>query len=174
MTGRIAAHEVRPLPPSVIQPLPQSIIWLVVGPPTVTLVLVVGYWLQALLRNYLSVPTRQLYEIVVMLPPITIVSFLIVFVAQLAAYAAMTALALMLRKGIGRVPLWPLLLASPLLGYLTWFGYEHFVPEYRFFLDESPPYQYGLTLNKFLFAWGLEILIVLGFWWPLRRKRVNA
>jgi hypothetical protein len=154
-----------------LQPWTTPDVWPVLGAPTTTLILAVTYCSGLLLWDYVRITTRQLYEVGIMLPLISILEFVEASLAQVATYVAITLLVILLRKWTGRVALLPLLLATPLLGILTWFGYEHFVPSYRWYTDERPPYEYGLTLERFLIAWGLEILVVLGVWWPLRTRR---
>jgi len=109
-----------------------------------------------------------------MAPLLPIVSFVISSVAQIAAYVVFPLCALALVIYLGRVPLAALLLLTPFLGLLTWYGYDHFVPDFRLMTDPSPPYEHGLTLDLFLKAWGCEILIALGYWWPMRSIRAAA
>jgi len=131
------------------------------------------YWLCILVRDYARNPGRPLYEVVGTALLLPIVGFVIASVAQIFAYIIFSLCAVALVVYLGRVPLIGLLLLTPFLGLLTWYGYDHFVPDFRLMTDPSPPYEHGLTLERFLKAWGFEALIALGYWWPLRRVRVS-
>ena len=109
-----------------------------------------------------------------MAPAISLVSFAIASMAQIIAYPALVFYAFLLFHFSGRVPFLLLLAITPVLAWLTWFGYDRIVPDYRFMLDERPPYEHGLTLDRFLLSWGWSASVTLGFWWPLRKIRLTC
>ena len=145
-------------------------VWRIIGAPATTLVLVLAYWSAMGIWDYVRTPTRHFYEVVVMVPLVPLISFVAASTAQIFSYVVITTCAVLFFRWKGRVSLFLLLLLTPLLGLLTWYGYDHFVPDYRFYTDENPPYEHGLTLERFLKAWGFEILVVLGYWWPMRTR----
>jgi hypothetical protein len=149
-------------------------IWLFFGTPAVTLILCCAYCSGWILWEYLHNPNRYLYEIAIMAPLLSIVSFVLASIAEVIAYLVLPLYVLMLLYFFGRVSLVLLIPVTPLLGLLGWFGYEHFVPNYRFYTDQSPPYEYGLTIERFLVGWALEVLIVFFYWWPFRNVRLSS
>jgi hypothetical protein len=150
------------------------IIWLIFGVPVATLILCCAYGPGFLLWQYLHNENLPFREIAIVLPLFPIVCFVFASIAQAIVYFVLPLYALMLLCFTGRASLLLLLLSTPLLGLLIWFGYEHFVPDFRLYFDQSPPYQYGVTLARFLTGWGLEILIVLLYWWPFRRINLSS
>jgi hypothetical protein len=109
-----------------------------------------------------------------MAPAISLVSFAIASIAQVIAYPVLVFYVLLLFRFSGRVPVLSLLAITPVLAWLTWFGYDRIVPDYRFMLDERPPYEHGLTLNRFLLSWAWSAAITFGFWWPLRKIQLTC
>ncbi len=139
-----------------------------------TLILSTVYWSGPLVWEYLQNPNRDFYEVALGAPAISIVGFLIGSIAQIIVYPVLAIYAFILFRFSGRVSLPLLLLITPVLGLLVWFGYDQIVPDYRWYTDERPPYEHGLTLDRFLTGWGLEVAVVLGYWWPIRNRRPVA
>jgi hypothetical protein len=153
------------------------ITWLILGVPVVTLILCCIYGPGWLLWGYLHDPdlhNLHFYEIAIVALLASITGFAIASIAQAVVYFVLPLYGLMLLCFTGRASLPLLLLSTPLLGLLIWFGYEHFVPDFRLYFDQSPPYRYGLTLKRFLTGWGLEVAIVLLYWWPFRRVNLSS
>jgi hypothetical protein len=136
--------------------------------------MIATYWAAALGWDYLRLPSRQLYEVAFMWPTITIATLLIASIAQCVAYVVLALLATQLLRRFGHVSLLPLLAATPILGLLAWYGYDYLVPGYRWYTDERPPYEHGITGVRFLLSWGFEIIVVIGYWLLLRPLQSSA
>jgi hypothetical protein len=153
------------------------VVWLIFGVPAITLVLACAYWPGWLFWGYFHDPNMHnlhFSEIIVVALVASIVGFVIASIAQAMVYFVLPLYAFVLLCLSGRVFLPLLLLSTPLLGLLSWFGYQHFVPDFRLYFDQSPPYQYGLTVKRFLAGWRLEVAIVLLYWWPFRRVNLTS
>ena len=150
-------------------------VWLIFGGLVVTAAGSAAYWFGAFVWELVQNPARGIYAFgpfLLVWIPLTVINFAIASTAQIFAYPFLVAYACLLIYFSGRVS-FPLLLAiSPLLGLLAWYGYDHLVPDFRWYTDERPPYVHGLTLERFMLAWLFEIAMVLGYWWPLRRLRL--
>ncbi len=149
------------------------VIWLVLGSPAVTIVLCCAFCFGFLAWEYMHNPNRHLYEATIMAPAISIIIFVIASIAQIIPYVILPFYVRALLRLFGRVPLLLLIALTPLLGLAVWFGYGHFLPDYHWYTDESPPYVYGLTLVRFLYGWAFELIIVLVYWWPFRSLRLD-
>ena len=150
-------------------------VWVFLGGLVVTVAGAAAYWffafLWAVIQNPHAGPTA-IGPFLLMWVPLTVVSFVTAFIAQILSYPLLVASTSFMIYRTGRVPLSLLVAISPLLALLAWFAYEHFVPEYRWYTDETPPYEYGLSFKRFLSAWAFQIVIVLGYWWPLRTSHL--
>jgi hypothetical protein len=145
--------------------------WPIFGVAVVTFGLVVVYVTSTMVWAVIGTSApRGVFQIVLPFLVLPLLAFIEAMLAQVLSYVVLVVSAILLLRRRGFVPLWPLLLSSPLLGLLMWFGYEHFVPDSRFMLDLRAPYEYGLTLQRFLLGWGIQILVVIGYWWPMRRR----
>jgi hypothetical protein len=142
--------------------------------PVATLVVVSVYCSVVMVGDYVQTPTRQFYEIAVMVPLVSIVSFIMASIAQVFAYATAILCVMFMFRYTGRASLLVLLGITPLLGLMTWFGYDRLLPDFRWYTDDSPPYEHGLTVERFLKAWGFEVLVVLLYWWPIRNYRIPS
>jgi hypothetical protein len=153
-------------------------IWLYFGPLIVLVCLLALYCAyvtgNALLMDILQNPNRHFYEFAVMLPLSTLVASVIAFISHALSYPLLIFCIFLSTRCLGRVPLALLVALTPILGLLTWYGYDHFIPDYRWYTDDRPPYDHGLTLERFLKSWALEITVVLGYWWPIRNYRLSA
>jgi hypothetical protein len=143
-------------------------IWLYLGPLIVLVCLLALYSAyvsaNALLSDIFQNPNRHFYEFAVMFPLSTILVSIIAFASHSLSYPLLIGCVFLLMRYLGRIPFVFLLATTPLLGFLTWYGYDHFVP----------PHEYGLTLERFLKSWALEIAVVLRYWWPIRNYRPSA
>jgi hypothetical protein len=150
----------------------QSLSWrLTLGPPLVTLCISAAFWGATLFWDYVNLPSRQFHEVVFMWPFATIMGFLVASLAQSGAYVTLPLLAKWLLRRYCQISLLALLAATPVLGVLVWYGYDYLVPELRWYSDERPPFEHGITGVRFLMSWGLEIAIVIGYWLLLRPLR---
>jgi hypothetical protein len=148
-------------------------LWVFFGAPAATIILCCVYSFGALAWEYLHNPNRHLYEVAVMGALLSIFAFVAVSIAQVITYVVLPLCVLVSLQTSGRVSLLLLIAVTPLLGLSVWFGYEHFLPEYRFYTDQSPPYVYGLTLSRFLYGWAVEFSVVFLYWWPFRKLRLS-
>ena len=118
--------------------------WLVFGAPAVTFLLVTAYWFCLLILGSFQNPSAGLaayaFGFVTMWLPVSIVEFVIASTAQVFAYPRLFFYALVLSWALGRADLRFLLAVTPLLGLLVWYGYDRFLPDYRFYTDERPSY----------------------------------
>jgi hypothetical protein len=154
--------------------LRQSIIaWLVLGMPAVTIGLCGAFWFGVLAWEYIHNPDRHLYEVAIMTPAMSVVTFIVASIAQIVAYIVLPFYVWVLLRILGRVPLLLLIAVTPLLGLMVWVGYERFVPDLSLYTDEMPTYAYGLTLARFVYGWTFELIVMLLYWWPLRRLQLN-
>jgi hypothetical protein len=153
-------------------------IWLYLGPLVVLVCLMALYSAYVLagplLLDMFYNPNRHFYEFPVMLPVAIIVTSVVAFISHALSYPLLICCAVLLLRRLGRVPFALLLATTPVLGLLTWYGYDRFVPDFRWYTDDSPPYEHGLTLERFLKSWALEVAVVLGYWWPIRSYRLSA
>ena len=150
-------------------------VWLIFGGLVVTAVGAAAHWFSAFVWAFVQNPAQGIYALgpfLLVWIPLTIVDFAIATTALTLAYPLLVAYACLLIYFTGRVSLPSLLAISPLLGLLAWYAYDHFVPDFRWYTDERPPYVHGLTLERFLNGWLFAIAIVLGYWWPLRKLRL--
>jgi hypothetical protein len=162
-----------------LQALPLG--WLIFGPPAVTFLLAAAYWFGSYVWGLIWAPKASLGATLLSIPiffvtmwlPLSFVDFAIASTSQLLAYPLLVICALIVIRWRGQASLPLLLSLTPLLGFLTWYGYDHFVPDFRWYTDERPPYEHGLTLERFLNAWAFEAAVIVGFWWPMRNLRLS-
>ena len=151
-------------------------VWLVFGVAAATLVLVAAYGFCLFVWGFIQNPSAGLtplaFGLVTMWIPLSIVEFIIASIAQILAYPVLVACAFISFRLVGRPYLPLLLIITPLLALLVWYGYDRIVPDYRWYTDDRPPYEHGLTLERFLKGWAFEAAIVLGYWWPIRKYRL--
>jgi hypothetical protein len=158
-----------------ISQMRQSLVfWILFGAPAATFILCWVFWSGFLWWEYFENPTRHLYEVAVMVPAMSIISFAIASIAQIVVYFILPLCTLMLLRSFGRISLAVLIALTPVLGLLLYLGNDHFVPDFVWYTDDSPPYQHGLTFARFLIGWALEVPVVLIYWWRLRKVQLDS
>jgi hypothetical protein len=169
------SNKTKPGPTDWFDALPLG--WLFFGAPAVTLLLVTAYWFGMLVWGFIQNSSAGLPAILfgfaTMWLPVSVVEFVIASTAQIFVYPLLFFYGIVLFWWRGHAGLPFLLALTPLLGLLAWYGYDRVLPDYRFYTDERPPYVHGLTLERFLNAWAFEIAVVIGFWWPMRNRRLS-
>jgi hypothetical protein len=151
-------------------------VWLYLGPLVVLVCLQASYYAYEAVNvlDLLNNPNRHFYEFAVMFPLATAVASVVALISHVLSYPLLIACAFLLTRWLDRVPFAVLLATTPLLGLLTWYGYDHFIPDYHWYTDDRRPYEHGLTLERFLKSWALDFAVVLGYWWPIRNYRLSA
>jgi len=142
--------------------------WMIFGTPLVTLALVSLYFLIVVGWNWNS-RNPDLYPILAVIAgfPLHVLSgFFVWSFIQIGNYFAVPLYCWFLFRRFGRVSLLHLLVATPVFAALAFPGSRqlHSVPEGN---------EEGSFLIAIFLVWALTTLIVICFWWPLRKTRVT-
>lgn len=73
----------------------------------------------------------------------------------------------------GRISVHAVVAVTPVSGFLLWYAYDRFVPDYGFMNSSVTLYQHGLSWFRFGVAFALESAIALVYWLTLRRLRMS-
>jgi hypothetical protein len=149
--------------------------WSIFGAVLVTLVLATAYSSCLVILLFFrdtSAGAANASTLAVMWLLLSFTEFAIASIAQVFVYPLLFLYVLVLFRMRGNADLRFLLALTPILGLLAWYGYDRILPDYRFYTDQRPPYEHGLTLERFFSAWAFELAVVLGFWWPIRKRRL--
>ncbi len=127
----------------------------------------IGSWM---LFEYATDANRHWWEVAIMLP-LAIIVFAVTYVVKICiailpvSPISIVAFALVWQT-IGNqrnLATWLRLLSAATLLCLaaagSWYLYDYYVPDYRLFNDDRPPWQHGLTLPRFGAAFGIQALI---------------
>lgn len=64
-----------------------------------------------------------------------------------------------------------LFVLTPVLAIITWYGYDYLVPSFRWYTDESPDFEHGLSVERFLYALAFEVSVVAVYWLLIKEKQ---
>jgi hypothetical protein len=147
--------------------------WIFFGPFAAIFFMLFLFACYRLLPEYFHNQARHFYELTLMLPLMVIATSIVAFVSHAISGPVLLCWIFIILRIFGRIPFIWILAISPVLALLTWFGYDHLVPDYRFFTDDRTLYSHGLTLSRYLTALAFDLTMVAIYWIPMRNYRPN-
>jgi hypothetical protein len=147
----------------------QNYFWLILGAPIVTFILTaVGTAIFIVGLLFVG----DVGSLFVEFTSLLLLMFLLMSVGQCFMYPATALLAYLLLKYSGRLSLSRLMLFSPVIALLTWFGFKFVLPLVPIPMPTPDnlfaEHPVATFLIEFAMSWIWTIVILLGYWWPFR------
>jgi hypothetical protein len=149
-------------------------LWLFLGQPAITLSILAVYMLGIFTLEEFEGPPISPFSLIGLALTFTLIGMIIASMGQFLSWALSLGIAVISLQWWGRVRLGLLLVVTPFLGILLWYGYDRFVPEAEWAGSPPSSYVHGFTWTRFGLAWLIEIASVCGYWFPLRKLRLKG